>query len=730
MLTEELKADIQSSYRQFLAKRSLKSRHGQKLMIAEVANTLANIATDASGERLQQQALPHICVIEAGTGTGKTVAYLLATLPIAKALNKKLVIATATVALQEQIINKDLPELKNNTDLAFNFTLAKGRGRYLCLSKLDRLLDNTNPQLSMEQSLYEQAMPLVDETAMASYQQMIEAMATGQWNGDRDTWDTELAASVWAPVSTTHRECTGRRCSNISNCSFFKARESIDTYDCIVANHDLVLADLALGGGAILPAPSETIYIFDEGHHLADKALSHFSYHTRVASTGKWLEQSHKTLSSLAAAIGAAGQVDHYAEQLQTPLVEAKQQLELLYPLCQQLLDQHALQQTENRFKAETKRHRFESGVPPQSVLDIAEQLATHFDRITSLLAHMTTEIQQAIEDSFCPVPKVDLEAWFPLVGNWHARAEANLSLWRSYHNSGHDSSKAEDQQAGDTPPFVPVARWISLVEFSGAVDFEICSSPILAANTLRHRLWEQCYGAVVTSATLTALGKFDRFKMRSGTSDQQHYSIMPSPFDFTQALLQVPHYAVEANQVNDHTQHLVEHLPGLCEEFKGSLVLFASRRQMEEVYYQLPGDLREQVIMQGELSKQKMLTQHKNDIDNKQQSILFGLASFAEGVDLPGDYCRHVIIAKLPFSVPADPIEAALAEWIEQQGGNAFMDIAVPDAAMRLVQACGRLLRTESDSGKITILDKRLVTKRYGKLLLNCLPGYRLALS
>ena len=123
---------------------------------------------------------------------------------------------------------------------------------------------------------------------------------------------------------------------------------------------------------------------------------------------------------------------------------------------------------------------------------------------------------------------------------------------------------------------------------------------------------------------------------------------------------------------------------------------------------------------MQGDHSKQKMISLHKQRIDDQQNSILFGLASFAEGVDLPGDYCSHVIIAKLPFSVPDDPVEASLAEWIEAKGGNAFMEISVPDASIKLVQSCGRLLRNETDSGLISILDKRLVTKRYGKSLLH----------
>jgi ATP-dependent DNA helicase DinG len=715
MLPSEIKQTIQGAYSQFLKNRNLKARQGQKLMIANIANTLGNIA-ETSLKQSSQNKQANICVVEAGTGTGKTVAYLIAALPIAQALNKKLVISTATVALQEQIVNKDLPEVKKNTDLSFSYTMAKGRGRYLCLSKLDRLLFNTDTELEFTQSLYDQDAPEINDQSISIYNSMVDAIAAGKWTGDRDEWPTELNADVWTPVTTNHRECTGRRCSNVSSCSFFKAREAIDRFDCIVANHDLVLADLALGGGAILPEPEDTIYIFDEGHHLAEKALGNFSYHTRVAATSKWLDQSNKTLSNLLGDISGAGQLDHYAEQLPATLQATKKLLEQFYPLCQQLMDQLLVGEKDNfrSLKKDSKRIRFESGIPPKPVIELASEIEKEFDRLTSLFSHMLTEVQEAMEDAYCDVPKVDLETWFPVVGNWQARAEANLALWKSY-------ARAEAEK-----PRVPLARWITLVEFSGVVDFEICSSPILAADTLRQHLWDNCSGAVVTSATLTALGNFDRFKMRAGTDAEQHYSIMPSAFDFSRAELNVPDFAVEANDVNGHTDMLVEKLPDLLAEEKGNLVLFSSRKQMEDVYYQLPEKIRNNILMQGEHSKQAMLTEHKKQIDRGISSVLFGLASFAEGVDLPGDYCRHVIIAKLPFAVPDDPIEASLAEWIEQKGGNAFMDITVPDAAIKLVQACGRLIRTEEDSGKISILDKRLKTKHYGKLLLNSLPPYR----
>jgi len=316
------------------------------------------------------------------------------------------------------------------------------------------------------------------------------------------------------------------------------------------------------------------------------------------------------------------------------------------------------------------------------------------------------------MEDPHCPVPKIDVENNYPVIGTWQSRAEANRELWASY-------------AVPDSTTSVPKARWLTPVDSSGNIDIEVCSSPILASKTLEYSLWEKCCGAVVTSATLTALGNFQRFQMRAGTPNNANYQVVPSPFNFAQATLEIPAFAVDASNADVHTISLIDHLPKLLNKKEGTLVLFSSRRQMQEVYDEMPDSIRDLILIQGDNSKQEMLTQHKRKIDDGEGSILFGLASFAEGVDLPGDYCRHVVIAKLPFAVPDDPIESALSEWVESRGGNPFMDITVPDASLKLVQACGRLLRTETDTGKISLLDRRILTKRYGKAILNSLPPF-----
>ena len=192
MLDKKTKEHIQQAYSRFLEAKSLKPRYGQKLMIAEIARTLGTITLDEEGQRTSTG---HICVVEAGTGTGKTVAYLLATLAIAKAMDKRVVLATATVALQEQVVLKDLPELLHYSQLPFQYRLAKGRGRYLCLSKLDKILTHSDDDALFP--VYEDEVSVISEQDIKLYSDMMTKLSRGEWDGDRDNWDEELEYSSW-----------------------------------------------------------------------------------------------------------------------------------------------------------------------------------------------------------------------------------------------------------------------------------------------------------------------------------------------------------------------------------------------------------------------------------------------------------------------------------------------------------------------------------------------------
>jgi ATP-dependent DNA helicase DinG len=353
--------------------------------------------------------------------------------------------------------------------------------------------------------------------------------------------------------------------------------------------------------------------------------------------------------------------------------------------------------------------------VVPEQLLEMGVELKKGFARLNVLFTRLTELLKQAMDGEVSiGIASHQAEEWYPLFGSLLARAQGNWELWTAF--------TSDDPE--DSPP---MARWLSLAESGALFDIEVNASPILAAETLRRNLWNVAYGAVVTSATLTALGTFDRFRMRAGLPRVAVTAIAPSPFLHADAgVLRVPDLRADPRDAVAHTAAIIRELPTLVEGSRGTLVLFSSRKQMQEVFDGLEREWRKRVFIQGNLSKQETLNKHKARVDSGEASVLFGLASFAEGVDLPGAYCEHVVIAKIPFAVPDDPVEAALAEWIEARGGNPFMEIAVPDASLRLVQACGRLLRTEEDRGTITLLDRRVVTQRYGKAILNALPPFR----
>lgn len=709
MLTDELKQTIHQSYRASLESKGHRARIGQRQMIATIARTLGNIKMDSEGTRLGEK---HIAVIEAGTGTGKTLSYCLAAIPIAKSMGKKLIISTATVALQEQILHKELPDLLKHTQLQFRYTLAKGRGRYLCLNKLEGYIDTQETLVDdMFAGLFEQHLSDKDVNTLL-YQEMDSALKSSSWDGDKDNWEGILRDQDWQRMTTDHQQCTNRNCANFSACPFYKARAEIETAEIIIANHDLVLADLSLGGGAILTAPDETIYVFDEGHHLPDKAIGHFRHEIRLQQSIQWLRQLEKNLvnlkQELSDEISLTGQV----------LLKIPQQIQSIVNFTQYAQQGLAPFISENHLDADNANYRFEFGRIPDELRQLSYSLCTSYQKLFNSIENIQDECKKVKQNEGMGMIQEVAEIWLPILGVILSRLEQSKSLWQLY-------STADDQQ------YPPNARWLSIFGQGMEQDILLGGSPILAAHTLRQQLWSKCFGAIITSATLTALNEFHRFNMRSGVPSETEYLRVLSPFDFAnKGELIIPKMHCEPNQVEQHTNAIIEYLNEHINLEAGSLVLFSSRKQMEEVSLRLKAALQAIMLVQGEQSKRVILDAHKEKIDAEKGSLLLGLASFAEGVDLPGNYLTHVIIAKIPFAVPDDPVEATLAEWIQVRGGNPFMEITIPDASLRLVQATGRLLRSENDEGKVCILDKRLISKRYGKQLIQSLPPYKLTIE
>lgn len=718
-LTDNVKQQIQQAYRDVLAGKDVRARYGQRLMIAEIARYMGEI-TDNDGQRTSP---PATCVVEAGTGTGKTLAYLIAAIPVAKALGKTLVISTATVALQDQIVLKDLPDLRKHSKLDFSWTLAKGRGRYLCMSRLEARLHDEGHGDSETMPLFLLDQPVDDEAhSRATFENMLARYGSREWDGDRDHWPEQIPDEIWRQVTTDHRQCTNRHCGYFDSCAFFDARKDLDEADVVVANHDLVLADLALGGGAILPEPENALFIFDEAHHLPDKALNHFAASVPLNATRQWLKQLSQALVKIQPWLPAGSQAAKSVEKIST----AGRDLDLVLNRVFEEVEQNTgWEVNEERRSAQW---RYPDGALPEALAELAGETRIATAGLCRHLGTLADELQSAFDERKDPeLDRDTADSWYPVIGSFQARAEDQLRLWVAW-SEGVATVTDEEEPKVDTPPRKgpPSARWVVRQRWDHAEDITLFSSPVLADNLLYSRLWSRAYGAVLTSATLTALGRFDRLRSRAGLPEASRYLVVPSSFRYAEmATVEVP--AMLALPTDDgFGDALIKRLPELWAGEKATLVLFTSRRQMQLVRDALAPEYPDLILTQDDMAKNEVLRTHCQRVDEGKPSVLFGVASFAEGIDLPGRYLHHVVITRLPFSVPDDPIEASLAEWVTQRGGNPFMEITVPDASVKLVQAVGRLLRTEQDTGRVTILDRRIVARRYGQLLLDALPPFR----
>ena len=742
MLDSELKEEIQQGYRQFLASNELRPRLGQKQMIAAIANGLGEIEEDDAGDRTSDNG---ICVVEAGTGTGKTIAYLLSTLPIARKLGKQVVVATGTVALQEQLVNRDIPSLLKSAGWDYSVALAKGRGRYLCPLRLEQCLDAATAKDSGAFLFEDEITFNPTSHIIASYRAMDKELKQEDWPGDRDSWPESIEDVDWQPLTVDRRQCTGRRCRYIRECCFFKARDELEESECIVANHDLVMADLALGGGVILPAPENTIYIFDEGHRISATALNHFSGQCRLKSTINWLARIQKQIAGQLPLLVNIPDMANRLEKIADAASASEKLLSISYPLFEKFLDQNDVdglngtnndRETNNYSGAsDDVRWCFPGGDPGDDVREMAEHISEHLSTLVSLLDTLSNQVGEAMDEPHYPLPRVDLEQLFQQVGVWQGRVEGTQRLWQSYSQSdscsSNDSSSSDDsagyENSRDGSLKSPNARWLTLEQgVGGNMDIRLSASPTDAGGIFQANLWQRCFGAVITSATLRTLGSFSNYQQRCGLPEYAQCIAVAGAFDFANAgILSVPDIGVDPSDARGHTDALIKKIPELIDWDEGSLVLFSSRKQMDLVCEQLPVKYLDRVLEQGQWGNQEIVRRHKEAIDEGDGSVIFGLASFAEGMDFPGDYCRHVIIAKIPFAVPDDPVYSTLSKWLEQQGSNPFMDLMLPDASLRLHQACGRLIRTETDTGRVTILDRRIITKRYGKQLLADLPPF-----
>ncbi|QEY23868.1 ATP-dependent DNA helicase DinG [Neisseria animalis] len=722
MLTDLEKNAIRDHY-QNIGKNlpNFRPRTSQREMIAAVANAFSRTLVREEGGEAPKREGESIAVIEGPTGVGKSLAYLLAGGIMAQTRGKKLIVSSATVALQEQLVDRDLPFLVEKSGLELTFALAKGRGRYLCPYKLYQLTKG-----NAQQSLLGFEAPAVlwdtkpKKEELDTLRTLADEFAARRYNGDRDAWPEKIDDGLWFRITNDRHGCLKAACPNRAECPFYLAREVLETVDVVVANHDLLLADISMGGGVILPAPENSFYCIDEAHHLPKKALSQFAAE-HSWNTAVWSLEKLPQITGRIAAVTDKAELANLADEAAVSLLDSMHEWQFHLAeepemsIRQSHGEAHAESSSDFNRKNSEPVWLWQDGKIPKGLELLVSNTAV---AARSLLKHtygLNDALSAARRDKEQDSALIDrLSSEF---GLFTARIEQISAVWDLF-----ATVPAEGEE--------PLAKWITR-RIDDKNDYIFNASPISSANHLANSLWRRAAGAVLTSATLQSLGNFNLLLRQTGLAwlPETTTLALESPFDFaTQGELYIPPVHASPKDPAAHTAAAVEWLPKLisAEEAIGTLVLFSSRKQMQDVALRLPDDYLPLLLIQGELPKAVLLQRHYEALQAGKASIIFGLDSFAEGLDLPGEACVQVIIAKLPFSMPDNPIEKTQNRWIEQRGGNPFIEITVPEASIKLVQAVGRLIRTEQDYGRVTILDNRVKTQRYGQQLLSCLPPFK----
>jgi len=685
MLTPKLKQQIRDSFDGAKTQLSnFSNRSSQNKMIAEISKTLMSEYSNKN---------PIICV-EAPTGTGKTMAYLVSCLPIAKTRNKKLVIASANVALQEQILNKDIVEAKKYSSVDFEYALAKGRSRYVCIRNLINLTEeNSNSPALFEDALLWDEKPTKSDLDQLS--DMADSYTSTKWSGEIDDLERPPDNSLWQKIACNRFTCNSKNCEFYNDCSFFKARKKASQSDVIIANHDLVLADI-INGNNVLPDVEDCIFVFDEAHHLSQKALSHFS----VGGSTEFMKTSIRQFQSATdqiIKITKSKTSNNYIEKVDIAINDLSDLL------------------TDLDFSDDVFLFPI-TGIPDE-ITNLTKQIFILFNSAYNDFYEQKEHWEEYVKTN--KIEQATTDNLNNIIGQNNQNLSSILSLLTTF-NQTPDPSKP------------PSSNWISCSRLTNKKNnYQLKSAKIDVSSSLDQMIWSKAAGVVLTSATLTALGSFNRLNQQLGLAPSENqYLRLASPFNHNSVEFKIAKFKASPTNTFDHTQEVALELKNRIDTKSATLVLFASNSQMQNVADVIEKSIDCELFIQGEYSKKNILERHIENRKNGKGSIIFGLDSFAEGVDLKGDNLNHVFIAKLRFSVPTSPIEMTTQSYLESLNRNSFMEISLPDASLRLIQASGRLIRTETDTGTITIFDNRLVNKFYGKLLIEALPEFKVVIE
>jgi ATP-dependent DNA helicase DinG len=596
-------------------------------------------------------------IVEAGTGTGKTLAYLL---PVIKS-GQRVVVSTGTKNLQEQLFFKDVPFLEHalfgestTGEPRLKVCYMKGRQNYLCRKKL-----------------YE----LTDRPVLSGLDEIHEFRTLLDWDKETESGDrAELAmlpetSPLWTKLNAGAEHCIGSKCSEFDRCFITAMRRRAAESDIIIVNHHLFFADLSVKLAAEKAPdagvlPSAACVIFDEAHELEEVATSYFG----ISVSNLKVEE---LLRDVELAVREKKLVSTDLLQLTGRIRERSQFFFSLMP------------EGDGRFAFEDRE-------------GFLEEFGSEFIGLKNVLRQLHAELQaipskpDEVHNVLRRTDKLHVQLSFLLESR-----EKNTVYWIERRSGRGRSAKNE--------------------------NVFLQATPIDVSGILRQSLFDRFDSIVLTSATLAVAGGFDYIKSRLGLQGSREL-IVPSHFDYeSQALLYVPPDLPDPREAS-FTAKAIQRIRQILEITRGrAFCLFTSLAQMQQVHDALLGELSYPMLLQGSAPKTALIEQFRSTPN----AVLFATSSFWQGVDVQGEQLSCVIVDKLPFTVPSDPVVQARCRAIDEEGGNSFFDYSVPAAVITLKQGFGRLIRSLNDRGLLVLLDNRILKKQYGRIFVQSLPGY-----
>jgi ATP-dependent DNA helicase DinG len=611
-------------------------------------------------------------IVEAGTGTGKTLAYLM---PVIRA-GKRVIISTGTKNLQEQLFYKDIPFLEHalfgESGTRLSVCYMKGRNNYLCRKKL-----------------YD----LTDQPVLSGLEEIDQYRAISAWEKATATGDrAELAelpetSQLWHKLDARSDACIGQKCSEFERCFITEMRRRGMESDIVIVNHHLFFADLAIklqadGAPDAGILPEAAAVIFDEAHELEDVAGNYFGIsvsNLRVEDLARDVETSLQHNRMMSASLSRA-------------LGSLRERSQFFFSL---------LPSGEGRFAFETRP-------------EFLEENGDEFLALNQSLTRLAGELEglpQKPEEVFNFVRRaqeIQMQLSFAMESD-----DRNTVFWIERRGGRGNSREGHTTSKGSSAPEAN-AR--------GRQNVFLQATPIDVGPILRECLWSKLECAVLTSATLAVGGGFEYIRQRLGVEHARE-SVLPSHFSYeSQALFYVPPDLPDT-RTPQFTAKAAARIRQLLEITRGrAFVLFTSYAQMNDIYNRLLGELEFPMLRQGDAPKSALLDEFRLT----PHAVLFATSSFWQGVDVQGEQLSCVIIDRLPFAVPSDPVVAARVKAIDADGGNAFFQYQVPAAVITLKQGFGRLIRSLHDRGLLVLLDNRILKKQYGRVFIESLPNYK----